>query len=336
MLVAGVDLLDQIDEGRCARLNTDTISVGPGSARDPPGTEGDSAPRGPRCSRPAGSVAGAGGRDRGGGAAARHGRADEAGQASGWRCCGTTAVCAAARVLVDRTRRAGRWADADRVGPGDVVHGHEAALAGRNEPENAARAAAVVLLDDWLTWWLAGGPGARARATDRGDASGTGYFSPAAGAGCPRSAAARSAEAGAAPGRRARSGRSGGRPRPARSGAAPATTWARRWSGLGRAMLRSRSAPRHRVRGHRSGRGGPVGHGPGSPTRRGGFLPLVATVNAARVLGVVSPMLGVDRGGFVLLRCPRSRRGRARPLPYLDGERTRTGRTRPASGGLTT
>ena len=47
------------------------------------------------------------------------------------------------------------------------------------EPENAARVAAVALPHDWLTWMLAGGPaaGLEALATDRSDASGTGYFS---------------------------------------------------------------------------------------------------------------------------------------------------------------
>src|SRR5580704_10375739 len=55
------------------------------------------------------------------------------------------------------------------------------------EPGNAARVHRVVLPHDWLTWRLAGG-GPRdaggdpllAPVTDRGDASGTGYFSPAA------------------------------------------------------------------------------------------------------------------------------------------------------------
>lgn len=47
------------------------------------------------------------------------------------------------------------------------------------EPDNAARVAAVALPHDWLTWMLAGGPaaGLNALATDRSDASGTGYFS---------------------------------------------------------------------------------------------------------------------------------------------------------------
>ena len=65
------------------------------------------------------------------------------------------------------------------------------------EPANAARVHRVMLPHDWLTWRLAGGGPALAGAggaggdpsvepvTDRGDASGTGYFSPADGAWLP-------------------------------------------------------------------------------------------------------------------------------------------------------
>ncbi|UYQ77857.1 FGGY family carbohydrate kinase [Glutamicibacter sp. JL.03c] len=51
-----------------------------------------------------------------------------------------------------------------------------------NEPENAAKVAAVCLPHDWLSWRLAGyGPGSGAEGlaalhTDRSDASGTGYY----------------------------------------------------------------------------------------------------------------------------------------------------------------
>jgi xylulokinase len=48
----------------------------------------------------------------------------------------------------------------------------------RVEPEHAARVATVVLPHDWLTLGLTRGP-AGAAVTDRGDASGTGYWSPA-------------------------------------------------------------------------------------------------------------------------------------------------------------
>ncbi|MFM6939607.1 MAG: xylulokinase [Rhodoluna sp.] len=60
----------------------------------------------------------------------------------------------------------------------------------RNEPENAARVAAVCLPHDWLSWRLAGygpadeselGPDLNALATDASDASGTGYFNPRTG-----------------------------------------------------------------------------------------------------------------------------------------------------------
>lgn len=56
-----------------------------------------------------------------------------------------------------------------------------------NEPENAARVAAVALPHDWLTWRLRGfGPAGESKlgpqldelVTDRSDASGTGYFNP--------------------------------------------------------------------------------------------------------------------------------------------------------------
>src|SRR5439155_23280395 len=48
-----------------------------------------------------------------------------------------------------------------------------------HEPAHAARVARVLLPHDWLTWRLAGAPAAPT--TDRGDASGTGYFSPSTG-----------------------------------------------------------------------------------------------------------------------------------------------------------
>ena len=59
-----------------------------------------------------------------------------------------------------------------------------------NEPDNAARVAAVALPHDWLTWRLRGfgpagesprGPVLDELVTDRSDASGTGYWDPATG-----------------------------------------------------------------------------------------------------------------------------------------------------------
>ena len=55
----------------------------------------------------------------------------------------------------------------------------------------------------------------------------------------------------------------------------------------------------------------------------GDYLPLVATVNAARVLAVVGELLGVDHAEFgrlALSAAPGA--GGLTLLPYLDGERT--------------
>ncbi|MFN8075026.1 MAG: xylulokinase [Kineosporiaceae bacterium] len=49
------------------------------------------------------------------------------------------------------------------------------------EPDAVARSEAVCLPHDWLTWRMAGSPGLDALVTDRGDASGTGYYSAATG-----------------------------------------------------------------------------------------------------------------------------------------------------------
>lgn len=47
-----------------------------------------------------------------------------------------------------------------------------------HEPENATKVAAVALPHDWLSWQLQGGKDLNKLFTDRSDASGTGYFDP--------------------------------------------------------------------------------------------------------------------------------------------------------------
>ncbi|NUS36552.1 MAG: xylulose kinase, partial [Pseudarthrobacter sp.] len=79
------------------------------------------------------------------------------------------------------------WADATGTVPVASLTLTKLHWLARNEPENAAKVAAVCLPHDWLTWRLAGyGPGSGAEglaalATDRSDASGTGYYSAAGG-----------------------------------------------------------------------------------------------------------------------------------------------------------
>lgn len=89
--------------------------------------------------------------------------------------------------LGDGDEAAGRKAWADAVGSVPVASFTVTKLRwlAQNEPANAARVAAVALPHDWLTWRLAGHPAGAgaidALTTDRSDASGTGYYSAAAG-----------------------------------------------------------------------------------------------------------------------------------------------------------
>lgn len=71
------------------------------------------------------------------------------------------------------------WADAVGVVPLASITVAKLRWLADHEPENADRTAAVCLPHDWLSWQLGGASGLDALATDRGDASGTGYYSAA-------------------------------------------------------------------------------------------------------------------------------------------------------------
>ncbi|MCJ0978546.1 FGGY family carbohydrate kinase [Rhodococcus sp. ARC_M12] len=71
------------------------------------------------------------------------------------------------------------WADAVGVVPLASITVAKLRWLADHEPDNADRTAAVCLPHDWLSWQLGGAAGLDALATDRGDASGTGYFSAA-------------------------------------------------------------------------------------------------------------------------------------------------------------
>lgn len=71
------------------------------------------------------------------------------------------------------------WADAVGSVPLAAFTVAKARWVGRNEPDSVARTARIMLPHDYLTWRLAGQPDVAV--TDRGDASGTGYWSPATG-----------------------------------------------------------------------------------------------------------------------------------------------------------
>ncbi|MDF9803595.1 xylulokinase [Streptomyces sp. HB372] len=81
----------------------------------------------------------------------------------------------AAADLVDALGGRGAWAEAVGAVPGAAQPVAKLRWLARTEPENAQRVAAVLQPHDWLVWQLLGRPARRT--TDRGAASGTGYWS---------------------------------------------------------------------------------------------------------------------------------------------------------------
>ena len=197
----------------------------------------------------------------------------------------------------------------------------------RMEPENAARTAAVCLPHDWLTWRLAatGAPDLAALVTDRSDASGTGYWSPSAGEyrgdllhgalgfephlprvlGPAESAGVTSAgvRLGAGAGDNAGAALGLG----ARRGDVIVSI------GTSGTVFGVSATPTADA----------AGEVAGFADASGQFLPLVCTLNAARVLDATAAILGVDAQGLaqLALSAPPGADGLV-VVPYLEGERT--------------
>ncbi|MCA0294432.1 MAG: xylulokinase [Actinobacteria bacterium] len=200
------------------------------------------------------------------------------------------------------------------------------------EPDNAARVAAVCLPHDWLTWRLRGygpagesalGPVLDELVTDRSDASGTSYFSPATGT-YDRDLLVRAL------------GNDAVLPRvlgPSDSVPGPGFLVGPGAGDNAAAALGLDARPGDVV--VSLGTSGTVFAATGAPTAdpsgivagfadaTGGFLPLVCTLNAARVLDAVAGLLGVDHdelGRLALSAEPGA--GGAVLVPYFEGERT--------------
>jgi xylulokinase len=190
-----------------------------------------------------------------------------------------------------------------------------------HEPANAAATEAVVLPHDWLTWRL----GSDGYVTDRGDASGTGYFSPATGSYLPdflTHALGRTVEL----------------PRVA----APheivgETSWGAMLApgtgdNMGAALGLCLQPGDVVVSIGTSGTAFAVSEVPaadatgqvaGFADATGRFLPLVCTLNAARILSSTATMLGCDLASLSALALAADPgAGGVTFLPYLDGERT--------------
>jgi xylulokinase len=195
-----------------------------------------------------------------------------------------------------------------------------------HEPENAVRVAAVALPHDWITWRLRGfgpeEPDLGELITDRSDASGTGYWGPrgydrdlvAAALGhdavLPRvlgphehvtDRAGRTVGGGAGDNAAAALGLG------ARTGDVVVSIGT---SGTVFAVSRTRVTDAS-------------GTVAGFADADGGWLPLVATLNAARVLDVTARLLGVDHDGLSALALQAEPgAGGLTLVPYFEGERT--------------
>jgi xylulokinase len=189
-----------------------------------------------------------------------------------------------------------------------------------NEPGLARRVATVVLPHDYLSLRLGG-----VLATDRGDASGTGYFSPAAGqyrTDLLRRAFGRDVQLPrvAAPDEVIGQTRDG-----ILLGAGTGDNMAAAL-GLGVSeddLVISLGTSGTVFAVSDTPAADPSGTVAGFADATGRFLPLVCTLNAARVLSSVAGMLGVDLNTFaeLALAAPAGAGGLVL-LPYLDGERT--------------
>ncbi len=94
----------------------------------------------------------------------------------------TRSAEAAAELVRERLNGAAFWADAVGSVPLAAFTVTKLRWLATHEPAHAARTAAVCLPHDWLSWRFAGARDLESLRTDRGDASGTGYWSPSTGA----------------------------------------------------------------------------------------------------------------------------------------------------------
>ncbi len=354
MLVAGVDSSTQSTKVVLCRAENGQV-VGLGSAQHPAGTECD-----PQAWWTALQQAGDGLLTRAaavGVAGQQHGMIvlDDAGRvirpALLWN---DLRSAGAAAALVREQGGAQWWSDHTGSVPTASFTVTKLRWLAEHEPAAAARAAAVLLPHDWLTWRLGSGgsdaatgdAGRRAEyegwlgagqavpATDRGDASGTGYFSPSAGRWLPDLAAAALGHPLSLP-RIARPAEIVGR-----------TGWGAALSAgtgdnMGAALGLGLEPGDVVVSIGTSGTVFTVSESPaadaagavaGFADATGRFLPLVCTINAGLVLSATAALLGADMDSLsALALAAQPGAGGITLLPYLDGERTPD---RPAATGV--
>lgn len=195
-----------------------------------------------------------------------------------------------------------------------------------HEPGLADRVARVLLPHDWLTWRLLGGDAGTVPVTDRGDASGTGYYSSASGT--YRTDLLTSAFGGRSP----ELPRVLGPAEPAGHTENGVLVSAGTGDNMAAALALEIDEGDVVVSLGTSGTvfgvsdrqaADSTGTVAGFADASGRFLPLACTLNAARVLTATAGMLGTDLAGLDRLAlAAEPGAGGLTLLPYLDGERT--------------
>ena len=227
------------------------------------------------------------------------------------------------------------WADAVGSVPLAAFTVSKVRWMARCEPDNATRTTTVMLPHDYLTWLLADRP--ETPVTDRGDASGTGYWSPSSGeyrrdiltmalghdAVLPTVAGPSEVVGELGPRARAQLGIAGS----AAIVLGPGTG-----DNMGAALslgiapgdvVVSLGTSGTAFAGSAVPTADPTGLVAGFADASGLFLPLVCTLNAARVLTSTAELLGVDMDEFArLAMSAEPGAGGLTLLPYFDGERT--------------
>lgn len=216
------------------------------------------------------------------------------------------------------------WADAVGVVPVASITVSKLRWLADNEPDNADRTAAVCLPHDWLSWKLGGALGLEALATDRGDASGTGYYS--AGTDSYRTDLLELGMRGrtprlprvAGPYDRIGETAAGGVIGPGTGDNAAAALGLS--AGVGDVVVSvGTSGVVSAVTDVAAA--DPSGIIAGFADATGRQLPLVCTLNAARVLDATASLLGVDHAELSRLALSTPSEGLVL-VPYLEGERT--------------
>jgi len=215
------------------------------------------------------------------------------------------------------------WADAVGSVPVASFTVSKVRWLAQHEPELAARVSRIVLPHDWLTWMLTGRPDETT--TDRGDASGTGYWSPRDEAyrldllelalgrvvDVPRVAAPHEIVGQTREGIALSPGSGDNMGAALGVGALPGdVVVSLGTSGTAFAVSDVPTAD-------------PSGEVAGFADATGRFLPLVCTLNAARVVTATADMLNVSLDELTeLALSAQPGSGGLVLLPYLDGERT--------------